>query len=234
MKSVNIFCFPFAGGSKYSYSSFQSYLPSTINLIPVDLPGRGTRMDEPLLNDVNLLCDDVYKQIKPRLGHPYAFYGHSMGSLMAYLITRRVIRDGLNPPVHLFFTGCVGPSKIASQMKTYDLPKDQFLSELKKMGGSPAEVLDDAEFMELYEPILRADFEAAETYQHIDVDPFHIPIWVAIGKDEPANPDTAGAWKNETTADVKVFEFPGDHFFILEQQQKVTNLMLIGLQKVAL
>src|ERR1041384_6956218 len=139
MKSVNIFCFPFAGGSKYSYNGFQPFLPPAITLIPVELPGRGARMDEALLKDVDLLCDDVYKQIKSRLVHPYAFYGHSMGSLIAYLITTRIIRDGLDQPVHLYFTGCVGPSEIASQPKTYHLPKDEFISELKKMGGSPAD-----------------------------------------------------------------------------------------------
>ncbi|MEO5976056.1 MAG: alpha/beta fold hydrolase [Chryseolinea sp.] len=233
MKPINLFCFPFAGGTKYSYNALLPYVPSFIKFVPIELPGRGTRLGEPLLSDIHLIADDVYSQVKSKLIRPYAFYGHSMGTLIGYLLTKRIIQDGFDHPIHLFFTGCAGPSEIESQPKSYHLPKNQFISKLKKMGGSPPEVLDDEEFMDMYEPILRADFQAAETFCYVKSDPFHIPIWVAIGKDEDATMQQAESWRKETTANVEVFEFPGDHFFILEHQQRLLNMISNGLEKVA-
>jgi len=108
---MQLFCFPFAGGSYYSYYPLKRFLNPRINLIPLDLPGHGRRMQEPLLSDLNDMCNDVYKQIDGELDNPYAFLGHSMGALIGYLLTQKITRMGFPGPSHLFATGRQGPPR---------------------------------------------------------------------------------------------------------------------------
>jgi surfactin synthase thioesterase subunit len=149
-----------------------------------------------------------------------------MGTLIGYLITRRILKERLNPPLHLFFTGCVGPSEVFRSSKTYQLPQKEFILKLKEMGGSPPEILENDEFMELYEPILRADFQAAESYEHVADLPFDVPISVAFGTGDHFTSEETQSWQLETTRPLEVSHFSGSHFFILEHREKIIELML--------
>src|SRR4051794_37934122 len=105
MKKINLFCLPFAGGSRYSYISFANCAPENICVIPIELPGRGSRFRETLLTNMDSVVTDIFQQIKDRLDEPYGIYGHSMGTLSGYLLTKKIIQKNLNKPIHLFFTG---------------------------------------------------------------------------------------------------------------------------------
>src|SRR5215213_121190 len=130
MDTINLFCLPFSGGSKYSYKSFSKYAPPFLNIIPIELPGRGIRAGESLMTNIELVADDVFSQIKDSLGTPYAIYGHSMGGILAYLVTRRAIAASLPQPQHLFITGCVAPSLKYRDLVDYTLPKDEFIQRI--------------------------------------------------------------------------------------------------------
>lgn len=156
---VNLFCFPFAGGSKYSYNNYVRLAPRTIKVIPMEYPGRGARFKEELLTDLNEIVDDCFEQIKNQTSERYAIYGHSMGSVMAYLLAKKIIENGLPQPEHLFVTGRGGPSHTEEiRPFRYLLSKDKFIATLKSMGGSPDEVLEDEGLMNFFEPIFRRIF----------------------------------------------------------------------------
>src|SRR5947209_3741674 len=144
---VNLFCFPFAGGSKYSYNSYAKLANKHIKVVPVDYPGRGLRFKEPLLKVLDPIINDGFEKIKDNLHEPYAFYGHSMGTIVCYLVTKRIIEEGLPQPVHLFLSGRGGPSVVYSEPARYLLPKEKFRAQLREMGGSPDDVLNDEELM---------------------------------------------------------------------------------------
>jgi surfactin synthase thioesterase subunit len=230
MDTINLYCLPFSGGSKYSYKGFSKYAPPFLNLIPVEIPGRGTRSGEALLTSLELTADDVFNQIKNDLNTPYAIYGHSMGGILAYLVTRRIISAGLNQPLHLFVTGCVAPSLKYRDLVDHTLPKEEFLQKIKELGGSPDSVLSNPALMEFFEPILRADFEAVATYQHIPAPPFAIPISVVLGDEENATTEEALQWQKETTAPVEVKTLPGNHFFIFDYPNYIIQLISRKLQ----
>ncbi len=81
MNKMNMICLPFAGGNVYSYQGYEKLAPASLNVIPLELPGRGARIREKLLKNLDEMVDDVFKQAKPYLNQkPYMIYGHSMGT----------------------------------------------------------------------------------------------------------------------------------------------------------
>lgn len=224
-EKITIFFLPFAGGSKYSYNQFKQLAPSWMKVLPLDLPGRGSRFQEELLSNVDDVVDDLFRQIKDYTNEPYAIYGHSMGATLAYLVTRRVIEEGHNAPLHLFLTGSSGPASGRKRKVRSTLPKQEFIEEVQTMGGSPDEVLKDASLMEFFEPILRSDFKVLESYKHTPKTPLNIPITIIIGADEEITEEEGRAWQKETAKPIDFRVMPGNHFFILDAYKDILYLI---------
>jgi surfactin synthase thioesterase subunit len=225
MNKINLFCLPFAGGNKYSYRGYAAQAPSNINMISFELPGRGSRFKEKLITDSSVMADDVLQQMKPLLNQPYAIYGHSMGTLIGYLVTKKIIASGLPKPKFLVFTGAGGPSVVFDEPIRYILPRNEFIQKVRELGGCPEEILQDENMMLFFEPILRADFQIVETYQYTKTEPFDIPVTVMIGLGEKATYEDALAWKKETTGKVDVRQFPGKHFFIFDFEKEIIEII---------
>jgi len=227
MTKINLFCLPFAGGSVYSYRGYEQSAPEIINVIPLDLPGRGTRIKEDLLTDIHDMVDDIYNQIEGKLNDPYAIYGHSMGSLIGYLLTKKIIQKGQFQPEYLIFTGCIAPSVdvFSDDVPKHDLPKPEFINKLKELGGSPDEVLENEQLLDFFEAIIRADFQATSNYRYEQTDPFNIPILILIGLEERATYEHALEWQKESTETVDVKQLPGKHFFIFDHETEIMELI---------
>ncbi|MEO6637124.1 MAG: thioesterase domain-containing protein [Ginsengibacter sp.] len=224
---VNIFCLPFAGGNKYSYREFKKRAPSFLNFISLEYPGRGGRIREPLLSDTQALVNDLYKEIEPMVdANEYAIYGHSLGGLMTYLLTRKLVENGHRPPLHLFVTGTTGPSSLSRiEKKRHLLPKAEFIQELKDLKGMPDEILASDELLEYCEPILRSDFMASEKYIHEECEPFDIPITVITGHQEEMESTDIALWQKETIRPVDFKKFPGNHFFIYQHIPAIIQII---------
>lgn len=225
--SVNLFCLPFAGGHRYSYRDYSEKAPAFLNVIALEYPGRVARMKEPLLTDISSLVDDLFKQISPRTSErPYAIYGHSMGGLIAYLLTRKLIAEGFKAPLHLFITGTSGPSAESRFVKMrHLLPRQEFLQEMRELDGIPEAILQNDELLEYFEPILRSDFQACETYRHVEAPPLNIPITVITGDQEDMTLEDIGLWQNESTQKVDFIRMPGKHFFIFDYPTEVVEII---------
>jgi surfactin synthase thioesterase subunit len=227
MNSVNLFCLPFAGGSKYSYRELEESAPPFLRVIPLEYPGRGTRLREPLLKDVNALLEDIYGQIKDELNkNSYAVYGHSMGGLLACLLVRKIIQNDHPPPLHLFITGTMGPSAVErKEKKRHLLDKPDFIEELKRLDGSPDEILGNDELLDYFEPIIRADFQATETYEYEEAPPLNIPMTVITGTEEEMEPADIGLWQKETSIKVDFRRMRGKHFFIFKHPGVIVEII---------
>ena len=231
-KSINLFCLAFAGGNKYSYREFVEKAPSFLNIIPLEYPGRGGRIKEPLLPDIIAVTNDLYKQISPLIGEKeYAIYGHSMGGLTAYLLTRKLIENGHRPPLHLFITGTTGPSAISrTEKKRHLLEKEEFIQEIKDLDGMPDEILYNEELLDYFEPILRSDFAASETYLHQDAAPVDIPFTVITGTEEDMEMEDILLWQKESIHEVDFKQMPGKHFFIFQHIYQIFEIISQKLQ----
>lgn len=225
-RKTNLFCLPFAGGSVYSYRNYQKVAPNGINIIPIELPGRGKRFNELALGDIHQMVDDIMCQFRRKFAdQPYALYGHSLGTLLGYLLTKRIISEQLNLPRYLFVTGRAAPIIPLKEPPRYLLSRDAFFQRMEELGGTPADVLADGTIRDIFEPVLRADFKAVETYAYQSTKPFDVPIHVMIGTEETVTTQEALAWQMETTHPIELTKFPGKHFFIFSFGQQIMTLI---------
>ncbi|HKV41924.1 MAG TPA: alpha/beta fold hydrolase, partial [Blastocatellia bacterium] len=137
---LRLFCFPYAGGGAAAYRTWPRSLPADIEVIPVELPGRGSRLAEPAFKRVPALIDGLTEAILPVLGTDFAFFGHSMGAVIAFELAREIRRRRGIQPRHLFASGRRAPQIPDDDPRIFDLPYDEFVAELKTLNGTPKEV----------------------------------------------------------------------------------------------
>ena len=226
-RTTQLLCLPFAGGNKYSYREYVEKAPSFLKLTTLEYAGRGSRMREPLVTDIDVFVDDLYRQVVPLINdQPYAIYGHSLGGLMTYLLTLKLLDNNHQPPIHLFITGTTGPGAISrTEKKRHLLEKKEFIEEVRALDGMPEEILTSDELLEYFEPILRADFQVSETYIYEDRPPLDIPITVITGTEEDMELPDIQLWQNETTHAVDFKRMPGKHFFIFQHAFKIIEII---------
>jgi medium-chain acyl-[acyl-carrier-protein] hydrolase len=212
---LRVFCFPYAGGNPAFYRVWQEKMPAGVEIFPVQLPGRGIRIQEDSFQDLRLLISELVKALLPYLSAPFIFFGHSMGTLLSYELTRYLqIRHQIQP-LCLFVSGYRAPHLPALKPPIYHLPDDEFISELIKMNGIPEELSKNKEYLDVFLLSLRADFTICETYQYQPGLKLSCPIITYGGKQDPeATIEQLQAWEEHTTNSFELKMFNGDHFFI--------------------
>jgi medium-chain acyl-[acyl-carrier-protein] hydrolase len=224
--SLRLFCFPYAGGSAAIYRSWSESLPWQVEVCPVQLPGRGIRIREAAFTQMPDLVEDVAKDLSTYLDKPFAFFGHSMGAIIGFELARLLRREGAPQPVHLFVSGRSAPQTSSKYPRTYNLPEQEFVEELRRINGTPTEVLEDPELMQFMLPLLRADFEIIQTYTYVDEPPLHCSITAFGGlNDDEVTRDSLEGWREQTTAATTLRLFPGDHFFINKVQPSLLRMI---------
>lgn len=195
------------------YRDWGDHLPAAVQVIPVELPGRGSRLKEPPFVSLQLLIDDLAESIMPLLEMPFCFFGYSMGALIAFELTRRLRGEYDLEPQLLFVAGRRPPQIPDSDPITYNLPDNEFLAELSRINGIPKDVLEHEELMEIITPLLRADFQLTQTYKYHDGTPLQCPI-IAYGglEDQDVPRDLLLQWKEQTASRFAIHMLPGGHF----------------------
>ncbi len=212
---LRLFCFPYAGGSALIYRPRGSQIAPDIDVFPVQLPGRGKRLREPSFTRVAPLVDAMHEVLTPYFDRPFAFFGHSMGALLAYELTHRLRREGRALPVHLLLSARRAPHLPPKQEPYYDLPDDEFLGKLGEMNGTPEEVLANEELMELMLPLIRADFELNDTHDSTGYPQLSCPFTAFGGVADPeVERSDLEPWRELTEGKFRLRMFPGDHFFL--------------------
>lgn len=223
---MRLFCFPYAGGTAAVFRNWPQYLPSEIELCAVQYAGRGSRLAEPLGGDVLEVMNGVYQDLQPFLKKPFAFFGHSMGALVSYEFARRLQQEQQPEPFQLFVSGCCAPHVRSFDELTYNLPEPEFIAELRRLQGTPEEVLDNAELMQLMMPIIRADFKVSQTYEYVPGPPLECSIRAFGGlKDEMVPREKVEAWSEHTRGSFRAQMLPGDHFFLNTSQSLLTRII---------
>jgi len=213
--SCRLFCFPYAGGSSFIYNNWSKTISENIEICAIQLPGRANRMNEKPFTGVEPLVEVLTEKILPFTTMPFAFFGHSMGAIICYELAINLRKKANIEPLHLFVSGRSAPHLAANDRITYNLPDQDFIKEIAKLNGTPKEILQNAELLELLFPLLRADFELVETYKYNKQQQLNCPISAFGGsEDEEVSIDDLKAWKVHTKAGFKLNVLDGDHFFI--------------------
>ncbi|MEU5030947.1 ACP S-malonyltransferase [Streptomyces milbemycinicus] len=220
-----VFTVAYAGGDENAYRALAEHTGG-LDLVPLERPGRGRRVAEPLLADVDAVVDDLMDQLRNHpLDEPYAIYGHSLGARLAFLLCRRVRAEGLPAPQRLVVSGECGPSVPSRERDTWLLTGDAFWAHLDRLGGVPPQLRQFEDLMAHYERVLRADFTVLGRYVHHEEAPLKVPVTVVTGDREPFTGAEIAAWQHETTEPLVRHRLPGDHFFIREHWPELAELI---------
>ena len=226
-----ILCFPYGGGGASFYRGWSGFTPPSIAICPVQLPGREDRFVEPLFERMTELVAAAADAIEPLLRAPYAFFGHSLGGLIAYELTHELMRRGAPLPVHLFVSATAAPQLASTIPPIHHLPKEEFLREVQRYDRLPQEVVEHRELLDLLLPRLRADFTVAGTYAYVARPPLNLPITAFSGAaDDIVLPATVDGWREQTAATFRHESFSGDHFFIAEHAPAVVSMLARALR----
>ncbi|MFL5384336.1 MAG: thioesterase II family protein [Longimicrobiaceae bacterium] len=228
---LRLLMIPHAGGGASSFRGWADALPPGIEGCPVQLPGRENRMGEPPFERLQPLVEALAAALERWRDLPYAVLGHSNGALIGFELARHARRTGAPVPVHLFASGRRAPHLPSRTRDVHRLPQDELVAELAELGGMPPQILEHPELMALLVPLLRADMALTETYVHADEPPLDLPITALTGtEDAKVSIGDAGAWGDHTSAGFRLYEFPGDHFYLYSARQQVIATILSALQ----
>ncbi|KQX50765.1 MULTISPECIES: alpha/beta fold hydrolase [unclassified Streptomyces] len=222
---TRLFCLPHGGADGSVFRSWQAMVDPGIEVVPVHLPGRGMRMAEPPESSLTRLGERLTGPVARRADDlPYVLFGHSMGALLAYELGL-ALQDGPRPPAAVIVSGAVPPHVTRRTETMHLLPDGEFLDRLGALGGIPPELLAEEEWLELFLPVLRADFEAAETYRTGNALSPAVRLIALGGADDPAAPPADVERWRELGTEVTVRIFPGAHFFPFESTAEVLALV---------
>ncbi|WP_316214627.1 thioesterase II family protein [Bradyrhizobium sp. SZCCHNR2035] len=230
VREVVVFCFPYAGGSASIYREWVAAEPRDVSFLPVELPGRSTRMKEAPVNDMDRLVQDFVGACKSELElFDYALFGHSMGALICIKLLDGLKKCSLPLPQHLFVSGLVPPEARAVE-PLHKLSDEDLIQELRKMNGTPEEILSNPELIQLFLPALRSDFALLASCSPRPLNAITVPMTVFGGThDRLAPPSEMSAWSNLATQGVRHVQFVGDHFFIHAHARDIRREIKVSL-----
>jgi medium-chain acyl-[acyl-carrier-protein] hydrolase len=185
----------------------------------VRLPGREHLRGEPFVTDFSALVDKVARILEPYADLPYAAFGHSMGSWLAFEACQRLHEAHGVAPTALFVSGRRAPHMTGHQTPIHELPQTEFIAEIqRRYNGIPAVVLTEPELLALTLPVLRADLAVLTTYAYEPRPPFDCPLYCYSGEaDHEITIDELDGWRQHTVGPFQLRRLAGDHFYLTGQ-----------------
>jgi medium-chain acyl-[acyl-carrier-protein] hydrolase len=220
---TRLFFFPYAGGGPSVFTKWIIELPSYLEGYVAHYPGRGSRYQELPIRRFTTLVERLSQAIQPLLDKPFAFFGHSMGGLVAFELIKQLRENNLAQPTILFVSASEAPHLYDPYPPLHKLPDAEFLRALQEFNGTPPEVINHPDLMQLLLPMLRADFEAIENYHYAPYElPLDIPIIAFGGLEDPrVSQEHLEGWALHTNSRFESQYFAGDHFFIERGKESI-------------
>lgn len=211
---MRMFCFPYAGGGASIFRNWSGEFGPAVEVCAVQPPGRETRFSDPLIDDVHELVRRLLPSMALLFDRPFVFFGYSTGALVAFELIRELRKQQMPLPDHLVVAAARAPH-IPEPSPLHHLPEEEFLRELQRFSGTPEEILQDRDLMNVYVPIIRADLALEETYAFQEEPPINVPVTAFYGvRDDETPKAVMEPWGTHTTSPFELISMPGDHFFI--------------------
>jgi medium-chain acyl-[acyl-carrier-protein] hydrolase len=221
---LRICAFHHAGGSSGFFQKWRKQLPPSWGLVLVELPGRGARYKEPVIEDFTELVSKMAKNFEESIQGSVLFAGHSMGALLAFELYRRINSEQKENVRGLLVSSFLPPTteNLALRRKLSHLPEEGFLSEIRKHAEIPQEILSNAPAKSFFLGQLRSDFRLLESYQNTNLTKTDLPILVSGGAQDPiVDSGKLGDWDlfGQLIGEPRIF--PGDHFYINQHYPQI-------------
>ncbi|MEO7497448.1 MAG: alpha/beta fold hydrolase [Massilia sp.] len=223
-----LYLFPYAGGSAAVFRQWSGYFEAGVELTGIQLPGHGSRMMETAETDYRVLVRDICDAILDDCGATrFAMFGHSMGALLAHYVALEMAQRGASQPECLFLSGCKAPHLPRERRDAARMSDADFVDELRRLDGTPAQILDNAELMALMLPTIKADFVLLDRwYEDLGPAPaspaLSVPIIGMSGRRDIHCTDTdIDAWQSHTHGPLETMQYSGGHFFLQSQEARL-------------
>uniref|UniRef100_A0A061R8Y6 Thioesterase n=1 Tax=Tetraselmis sp. GSL018 TaxID=582737 RepID=A0A061R8Y6_9CHLO len=234
---LELYCIPQAGMGAWAFHSWTGKLGPEISILPVELPGRNTRLGEPKHTDMSCLIDDLLTALLPLLENakPYAIFGHSMGAWIGYELVRQIEARGLRPPVRLYVSAnrapqLAGPENDVDPTMMSALSYDEFWECFERRYGPSKDLRSDSVRRFVW-PLLRADFELIERYRASP------PVAVRTGirafgarGDRRYTAEQLERWSECTTGGFRVSWLGGGHNYVTEDPGPLAEVLRADLE----
>lgn len=224
--AIRLFCFPFAGGGASIFREWPEKLPGDIEVCAVQYPGRENRIRESPVDNLHVIVTTLFNLLLPRMDIPYAFFGHSLGAKIAFETAKKLSKERGYHPACLFVSGSRAPH-ITAKLQLHQLGETEFINSLRRYAGTPEVVLQNRELMNVFLPMLRADFILAEKFDSDPSEKVEFPICAFVGdNDEIAPLHEVEEWRRFTNGHFEMKVFKGDHFFFKSVQSLLFESMI--------
>lgn len=225
-------CFPYAGGGASAYYRWPELILPDLELIRITLPGHEHRIREPLVKNIGEIIEKVSDELRFITEEPYAMFGHSMGAIIAFETCREFRRKKLPLPDHLFAAGYRAPQLPDTDNPITHLPNHEFLEKVCAYGGMPQGILNNKELLDIFVPILKADYQIIESYQYAAEPPLNCSITTFGGiADQKVSSRQIVEWEKQTKKEFKSRFFDGGHFFIKNRESELVGEINLILKK---
>ncbi|MFC9360077.1 thioesterase II family protein [Rhodococcus sp. NPDC057014] len=227
MDATTLLCLPYAGSGASFFRGWRGLAPPGLVVVPLQLPGREERFVEPLLTDVAAAVEDLLARAlyEGQDAERVAVFGHSLGAVLAYELTHRLVADGSVPVTRLFVSGAPGPRHVRD-IRAALLDDAEFLARVHELAGYSHPALENAELRELLLPVLRADVDMHESYRPPPHPRLDVPITALRGRDDHlVSSVQAAEWQAATTADISVRELDGGHMYLTDHPHALLRVV---------
>lgn len=216
------------------YLRWSRFLPKWINLIPLELPGRGTRLHETPLEDFNALVQTILDDYQEYMQQPFAFFGHSMGALLAYGISQALVAKNHTSkyvvlPEIILLSACPSPDKCDPNRFPNTHDRDALITHLREQGGTVEALFDSPELLDMTLNILAADYRLLQGFQYKQALPLPLFMQVLYGKSDDIHLENLLSWQYYSHKEITLHEFNGGHFYIQDQQSIVLDHIIKAL-----
>lgn len=224
--SSTLVCFPHAGGAATSFQALAGLLAPETRVLAVQYPGRQDRRLEPVMSDVNELADHIARALdEAAIPEPVAFFGHSMGAIVAFEVALRLQERGATrAPTRLLASARRAPSRVRPD-RIHQLSDRELIDHVLDLGEPGAQLLKDEELVPLLLPVIRADYQAIEAYRCRPDTVVRSAVSILWAEDDPLVTEAeALAWREHTDAGTDALVFPsGGHFYLSRHVREVAE-----------
>jgi surfactin synthase thioesterase subunit len=221
--AVRLVCFPHAGGSASFFHPVSARFSPDVDVVAVQYPGRQDRRREPCIDDIGTLADRIIEALSALDDRPTAFFGHSMGAILAFETAWRLEQGGAGGPTVLIASGRRAPSTHRVEA-VHRLDDDGVIAEIRMLNSEDSILLGDDEIRQMAIPAIRGDLRAIETYVCEPGRRISCPVTALVGDNDPKSTvEEARAWRHDTDGAFRIRVFPGGHFYLMDHQSAVND-----------